>query len=335
MLNIGRREVILAFGGAAALLPLAARTQTPDVTKRIGVLAPYPESDKMIQAHLALFRSALGQFGWSEGHNLGIDYRWTGGDIDRLAPLARQLVELRPNALFVVSTPGAVAAMRTTPTIPIVFVMASDPVGDGLVASIAHPGGNVTGFTNGLEESIGGKWIEILREVVPSVTRFGIMYNPGTASDGGAYYMRLVKRAADTLQVRIVPALIENADGIDAAFQTLAREADGGMLVVPDATTTANRARIIALAARLRVPAIYPFRFFAEDGGLVSYGIEVGDVYRRAAAYIDRILRGAMPAELPVQAPTKFDLVVNEKTANALGVRVPPTLIVRADEVIE
>ena len=335
MLDMRRREFILAFGGAAAALPLAARTQTLDVTKRIGVLSPYPESDKTIQAHLALLRSALEQFGWREGHNLGIDYRWTGGDIDRLAPLARELVELRPNALFVISTPGAVAAMRTTRTIPIVFVMASDPVGDGLVASIAHPGGNVTGFTNGLEESIGGKWIQILREVAPSVTRFGIMYNPGTASGGGAYYMRWVKRAADTLQVRIIPTLIENADGIDAAFQTLAREADGGMLVVADATTTANRARIIALAARLRVPAIYPFRFFAEEGGLVSYGIEVGDVYRRAAAYIDRILRGATSAELPVQAPTKFDLVVNLKTANALGLRVPPTLIVRADEVIE
>ena len=335
MLNIRRREIILAFGGAAAAWPLAARTQTPDATKRIGVLAPYPDSDKTIQAHVALLRSALGQFGWSEGHNLAIEYRWTGGDIDRLAPLARELVELRPNALFVISTPGTVAAMRTTRTIPIVFVMASDPVGDGLVASIAHPGGNVAGFTNGLEESIGGKWIQILREVVPNVTRFGIMYNPRTASGGGAYYMRLVKRAADTLQVRIIPALIESADGIDAAFQTLAREADGAMLVAPDATTTANQAQIIALAARLRVPAIYPFRFFAENGGLVSYGIEVGDVYRRAAAYIDRILRGATPAELPVQAPIKFDLVVNKKTASALGLRIPPTLIVRADEVIE
>jgi putative tryptophan/tyrosine transport system substrate-binding protein len=330
-----RRDFVTLLGGAAVALPLAAWAQTPDVTKRIGVLSPYPESDKAIQAQLALFRSALEQLGWSEGHNLRIDYRWAGGDMDRLAPLARELVALRPNALLVRATPGAVAAMRATRTIPIVFVVVSDPVGDGLVASIAHPGGNVTGFTNGLEQSIGGKWIEILREIAPSVTRFGIMYNPRTAPGGGAYYMDLIKRAADTLQVRTIPTLIENADGIDAAFQTLAREADGGLLVVPDATTTANRAQIVALAARLRVPAIYPFRFFAEEGGLVSYGIEVGDVYRQAAAYIDRILRGATPAELPVQAPTKFDLVINLKTAKALGITVPLIMQMTADAVIE
>jgi putative tryptophan/tyrosine transport system substrate-binding protein len=330
-----RRDFVTLLGGAAVALPLAAWAQTPDVTKRIGVLSPYPESDKAIQAQLALFRSALEQLGWSEGHNLRIDYRWAGGDMDRLAPLARELVALRPNALLVRATPGAVAAMRATRTIPIVFVVVSDPVGDGLVASIAHPGGNVTGFTNGLEQSIGGKWIEILREIAPSVTRFGIMYNPRTAPGGGAYYMDLIKRAADTLQVRTIPTLIENADGIDAAFQTLAREADGGLLVVPDATTTANRAQIVALAARLRVPAIYPFRFFAEEGGLVSYGIEVGDVYRQAAAYIDRILRGATPAELPVQAPTKFDLVINLKTAKVLGITVPLIMQMTADAVIE
>jgi putative tryptophan/tyrosine transport system substrate-binding protein len=330
-----RRDFITSLVGTAAALPLAVWAQTPDATKRIGVLSPYPENDKGIEAQLALFHSALGQFGWSEGHNLRVDYRWAGGDMDRLAPLARELVELRPNALFVRTTPGAVAAMRATRTIPIVFAVVSDPIGDGLVASIAHPGGNVTGFTNGLEESIGGKWIEILREFAPSVTRFGIMYNPRTAPGGGAYYMGLIKRAADTLQVRTLPTLIENADGIDAAFRTLARETDGGLLVVPDATTTANRAQIVALAARLRVPAIYPFRYFAEEGGLVSYGIEVGDVYRRAAAYIDRILRGATPAELPVQAPTKFDLVINLKTAKALGITVPLIMQMTADAVIE
>ncbi len=330
-----RRDFLISLGGAAAAGPLAAQAQTPDVTKRIGVLSPYPESDKSIQAQLGLFRSALGQLGWSEGHNLRIDYRWAGGDMDRLAPLARELVELRPNALLARATPGAVAAMGATRTIPIVFVVVSDPVGDGLVTSIAHPGGNVTGFTNGLEESIGGKWIEMLREIAPSVTRFGVMYNPRTAPGGGDYYMRLIKRAADTLQVKTIPTLIENADGIDAAFQTLARETDTGLLVVPDATTTANRARIVALAARLRVPAIYPFRFFADEGGLVAYGIEVGDVYRRAATYIDRILRGATPAELPVQAPTKFELVINLKTARVLGVTIPLIMQMTADEVIE
>jgi putative tryptophan/tyrosine transport system substrate-binding protein len=214
-------------------------------------------------------------------------------------------------------------------------VVVSDPVGDGLVASIAHPGGNVTGFTNGLEETIGGKWIQILREIAPSVTRFGIMYNPRTAPGGGAYYMGLIKRAADTFQVGTIPTLIDNGDAIDAAFQTLARETDTGLLVVPDATTTANRARIVALAARLRVPAIYPFRFFADEGGLVAYGIEVGDVYRRAAAYMDRILRGATPAELPVQAPTKFELVINLKTAKALGLTIPLIMQMTADEAIE
>jgi putative ABC transport system substrate-binding protein len=261
-----RRDFLISLGGAAAAGPLAARAQTSDVTKRIGVLSPYAESDKTVRAYLALFRSALEQLRWSEGHNLRIDYRWAGGDAGRLAPLARELVELRPNALFVRATPAAVAASRATRTIPIVFVVVSDPVGDGLVANIARPGGNVTGFTNGLEESIGGKWIEMLREIAPSVTRFGIMYNPGTAPGGGAYYMRLIKRAADTFQVGTIPTLIENGD-VDAAFQTLARETDAGLLVVPDATTTANRARIVALAARLRVPAIYPFRFFADEGG--------------------------------------------------------------------
>jgi putative ABC transport system substrate-binding protein len=329
-----RRNFIKVIGGTLAL-PLAARAQTPDVTKRIGVLSPYPESDKPLQAQLALFRSALGQFGWSEGHNLRIDYRWAGGDMDQFAPLARELVELRPDALFVRAMPGAVAAMRATRTIPIVFVVVTDPVGDGLVTSIAHPGGNVSGFTNGLEESIGGKWIEILREIAPSVTRFGIMYNPRTAPGGGAYYARLIKRAADTLQVKTIPTLIENADGIDAAFQTLAGETDTGLLVVPDATTTANRARILALAARLRVPGIYPYRHFTDEGGLISYGIDVGDVYRRAADYIDRVLRGATPAELPVQAPTKFELVINLKTAKALDLTVPQSLLVGADEVIE
>ena len=261
-----RRGFITLLGGAAAW-PLAARAQTPDVTKRIGVLSPYPEGDKAIQAQLALFRSALGQFGWSEGHNLRIDYRWAGGDMDRLAPLARELVELQPNALLVRATPGAVAAMRATRTIPIVFMMVSDPVGDGLVTSIAHPGGNVTGFTNGLEETIGGKWIEILREIAPSVTRFGIMYNPKTAPGGGAYYMRLIKRAADTLRVTTIPILIENADGIEAACQPLAGQADAGLLVVSDTTTAQNRNRIVAVAARLRVPAIYPYRYFTDEGG--------------------------------------------------------------------
>jgi putative ABC transport system substrate-binding protein len=329
-----RRDFIISLGGAATALPLAARAQTPDVTKRIGVLWPYAESDKTFNAHLALFRSALEQLGWSEGHNLRIDYRWAGGDMDRLPQLGRELVELRPNALFVRATPAAVAASRATRTIPIVFVVVSDPVGDGLVASIAHPGGNVTGFSNGLEETIGGKWIEILREIAPSVTRFGIMYNPRTAPGGGAFYTRLIERAADTLQVGIIPTLIENGD-VDAAFQPLIREAGAGLLVVPDATTAANRARIVALAARLRVPAIYPYRFFTDEGGLISYGVESGDVHRRAAAYIDRILRGATPAELPVQAPTKFELVINLKTAKALGIEIPPTLLAIADEVID
>jgi putative ABC transport system substrate-binding protein len=328
-----RRDFIKVIGGTVAL-PLVSQAQTPDVTKRIGVLWPYAESDKTFNAHLALFRSTLGQLGWSEGHNLRIDYRYAGGDMDRLAQLARELVELRPNALFVRATPAAVAASRATRTIPIVFVVVSDPVGDGLVARIAHPGGNVTGFTNGLEETIGGKWIEILREMAPSVTRFGIMYNPRTAPGGGTYYTRLIERAADTLQVGIIPTLIENGD-VDAAFQPLTREADAGLLVVPDATTAANRARIVALAARLRVPAIYPYRFFTDDGGLISYGVEAGDVHRRAAVYIDRILRGATPAELPVQAPTKFELVINLKTAKALGLTVPQTLLATADEVIE
>ena len=224
--------------------------------------------------------------------------------------------------------------LQETRTIPIVFVVVSDPVGDGLVDSMARPGGNVTGFTN-VEASLGGKWLELLRDISPRISRVAVMFDPKTAAGGGAYYMRLVKEAAASLAVNVAATPVQDGADIERAIEVFTREADGALIVTPDVTTTIHRAVIIAAAAQHRLPAVYPFRYVAAEGGLASYGVDVVDLYRRATGYVDRILKGEKPSDLPVQAPTRFELVINLKTAKALGLTVPPTLIARADEVIE
>jgi ABC-type uncharacterized transport system substrate-binding protein len=248
--------------------------------------------------------------------------------------LAAELVATAPEAIFAHTTPATAALLEVTRSIPIVFASVSDPIGDGIVASFARPGGNVTGFTN-VEASMGGKWLEILKELAPGVTRVGFLFSPTLAPGGGSYFLRPFEAAAPSFNVHPIAIPVEDAAGVERALASLAGGGSGGLIANSDVFTTRHRADIIAAAARHRVPAIYPFNYFAADGGLVAYGTDVKDLWRRAASYLDRILRGEKPADLPVQAPTKFELVVNLKTAKALGLEVPPTLLARADEVIE
>jgi putative ABC transport system substrate-binding protein len=332
-MGMRRREFITLIGGAAAW-PLAARAQQPSRIRRVGVLIPYAESDAEAQTQVTAFREALDQFGWHDGNNLRVDYRWTGGDVGRIRTFAKELIALQPDVILGRSTAVTRVLLQETRTIPIVFVVVSDPVGDGLVDSMARPGGNVTGFTN-VEASLGGKWLELLRDISPRISRVAVMFDPKTAAGGGAYYMRLVKEAAASLAVNVAATPVQDGADIERAIEVFTREADGALIVTPDVTTTIHRAVIIAAAAQHRLPAVYPFRYVAAEGGLASYGVDVVDLYRRATGYVDRILKGEKPSDLPVQAPTRFELVINLKTAKTLGLTVPPTLIARADEVIE
>jgi putative ABC transport system substrate-binding protein len=247
---------------------------------------------------------------------------------------AEELVGTHPDVLVAQSTPVVDAFRRATTTIPIVFVNVADPVGSGFVQSLAKPGGNITGLTN-FEPSMGGKWLEILKEVAPNITLVGLMFNPATTPGGGAYFLRLIEDAAPNFALEPVTTIVHDRRGIERACVELGAQPDTGLVALPDTFMSANRDQIIALAAQHKLPAIYPFRYFTTDGGLIAYGVETVDIYRRSASYVDRILRGARPNELPVQAPTKFELVINLKTASALGLTLPPTLLARADEVIE
>jgi ABC-type uncharacterized transport system substrate-binding protein len=328
-----RREFITLLGGAA-VWPLVARAQPSERVRRIGALIGAPESDPESQARVAAFREGLEQRGWSEGRNLRVDYRWAGIDPGRIRGFAAELVATAPEVIFAHSTPVTSGLLQATRNIPIVFASVSDPVGDGIVASFARPGGNVTGFTN-VEGSMGGKWVEILKELAPVVTRVGFLFNPTTAPGGGSYFLRRFEAAAPSFQVQPIAIPVEDAADIERVLASLGAGGNGGLIVNSDIFAVGNRAAIIAAAGRQRVPAIYPFVFFLADGGLVAYGTDVKDLFRRAASYVDRVLRGEKPANLPVQAPVKFELAVNLKTARALGLTVPPTLLARADEVIE
>jgi ABC-type uncharacterized transport system substrate-binding protein len=327
-----RRAFITLLGSAAAAWPLAARAQKAGGMRRIGILVNGAEADPEMQVRIAAFRRELGQLGWAEGHNIRIDSRFSAATPERLPQLAKELGALNPEVIFVHTTPATRALQRETRTIPIVFVGVSDPIGSGIVPSLARPGGNITGFML-YEEGITGKWLGMLKEIAPTLVRVALVANPeSTPYD---YFLRSAKTVAPSLGIETVPNPVTNAADIERSIELTARVPNSGLVVLPDSTTILHRDLVIALAARHRLPVVYAFRFFVTAGGLMSYGTDVIEQNRQAAAYIDRILRGANPADLPVQAPTKYETVVNLKTAKALGLDVPPTLLVRADEVIE
>jgi putative tryptophan/tyrosine transport system substrate-binding protein len=331
-----RREFIKLVGGAAAW-PLAARAQQPERMRRIGVLIGFDESDPEGQARLAAFRQGLEVLGWTDGSNLRIDYRRFSGDLDRVRAAAAELVSLTPDVILAYAPPAVAALRRETRSIPIVFIQVSNPLGAGFVASMARPGGNITGFTS-FELSIGGKWLGALKEIAPAVTRSAVIINPDNPAAGG--FLGAIESAAPSLGVQIVPVVLRDASDPERAvmqrsLEKFAVEPNSGMIVLPDLNTIALRQAIVTLAARHRLPTVYPFRLFTTTGGLMSYGVDQIDQSRRAASYVQRILKGERPAELPVQAPTKFELAINLRTARALGLEMPAALLARADEVIE
>ena len=319
-----RREFITLLGGVAAVWPLAARAQQPDRMRRIGVLLPYAESDHEARSWFAAFREALRNMGWTEGSNLRIELRWSAGDADRMRTLAKELVDLRPDAIFGATTPVIGALARETRTIPIVFAAVSDPIGSGFAANLAHPGGNITGFTTH-DPALGGKWVELLKEIAPRTEHVALLFNPATTVPL-QFFMPSIQAAASSFAVEVSAAPVHAKDEIEGVIAAQARKPGGGLIVMPDVFNEVNRELIIALAARYGVPAIYYNRFFSESGGLISYGDASREQFRLAAGYIDRILKGEKPADLPVQAPTKFELIINLKTAKALGSTVPASL---------
>jgi putative ABC transport system substrate-binding protein len=325
-----RREFIALIGGAAAAWPTVARAQQSSRTRRIGVLFALAESDRQAQSRLAVFRGELQKLGWAD---ITIDTRYVASnDAETLQRFAKELVALQPDLLLAQNTDATDALLQQTRIIPIIFTIVADPVGSGFVASFARPGGNVTGFVTN-EPTFGGKWLELLNEVAPSVTRVLVPFNAATSA--AEYYLTSLKATAALVGIDASAAFIRDIFELEAVVAAHARAPLGGLVVLPDAYMTQHRLEVISLAARFRLPTVYSFRFFAESGGLLSYGSDLLDNFRRAAIYADRILKGAKPSELPVQAPEKFELVINLKTAKALGLTVPPTLLARADEVIE
>ena len=328
-----RREFITLVGGAVAW-PLAGHAQ-PAGMRRIGVLMAYAEGDQQGLAFLAAFRKELEKLGWAEGRNVEIDIRWaTAGDVESRLRFAKELVALQPDLILSHGTPSTATILEQTRILPMIFINSSDPIGSGFVKSFNKPGGNVTGFID-LEPTMAQKWLELLKEIAPGVIRCALLWNPATAPYVSKYFLDAFKAAASSLAVEPIIPSVHDAAELEAAIAAQAREPNGGLIVMPDTFTTVHRAKITALAAQYRLPAVYPFRFFAAVGGLLSYGGDTADSYRRAAGYADRILRGEKPSELPVQAPAKFQLVINLKTAKALGFTVPDKLLTVADEVIE
>jgi len=325
-----RREFIALVSGAAAW-PLAAQAQQPERMRRIGVLTAFTSDDPEGQARLLAFAQGLQEAGWTVGRNARIETRWAAGDAERYRRYAAELVTLAPNVILANGDPALGPLQQATRSIPIVFVNVADPVGGGFVSSLARPGGNATGFTM-LEYSTSGKWLELLKEIAPRVTRAAVIRDPTSTSSIGQF--AAIQSVAGPLGVEVSPIDIRDAGEIERAVTSFARASNGGLIVAP-AGSAVRRSLIITLAAKDKLPAVYPFRYHVSSGGLISYGPDIVDQYRRAAAYVDRILRGEKPADLPVQAPTKYELVINLKTARALGLEIPPTLLARADEVIE
>jgi putative tryptophan/tyrosine transport system substrate-binding protein len=328
-----RREFIAGLGCAAAW-PAAALAQQTDRVRRIGALMAMGNTDSEANAWLSAFTQQLAELGWTNGGNVRMDVRWAAGDVDRARMFAKQLVDLQAEIILANGTPATAALQRETRTIPIVFANVGDPVGPGFVASIPFPGGNITGFIN-LEAGFAGKWLELLTQIAPSVTRVAGMFNPDTAPDGGLYFRPAFEAASRLFKVEVFFTPVHSDAEIEAVITSLGREPGGGLVVMADGFNGVHRAPIILLAARNNVPAVYAQSFFVKDGGLLSYGPNVLDIFRRSASYVDRILRGDKPAELPVQLPTKFEMALNLKTAKSLGLTVPQLILLRADEVIE
>jgi putative tryptophan/tyrosine transport system substrate-binding protein len=327
-----RRAFIMFVGGAAAAWPVAALGQPISSVRRIGWLVGLGENDPEARRRTAAFVQQLERLGWTIGRNIQIDYRWLSDSVDSNETYAEELAALKPDVLVASSTPAVKTLSKRTPTIPIVFAIVTDPVSSGLVTSLTSPGGNATGFTN-FEFTMGGKWLEILKQGALRVTRVTLIYNPKTTPYAG--YLNSIEASASSLGVEVVARGVADTTEIEQVIKLAGATSNGGLIVLPDFFTAANHLFIIAAAAQFRVPAIYPYRYFAVDGGLMSYGVNTAEEFRRAATYVDRILRGASPSELPVQAPNKFEFVINLKTAKGLDLTISPTLVALADEVIE
>jgi putative ABC transport system substrate-binding protein len=333
VLDKGRREFITLLGGAAAACPLAARAQQADRMRRIGVLMAVAANDPEAKAELAGFREGLARLGWVEDQTIHIDYRFADGNPERFSVLGKELIALHPELIFAQSTPVTAILQHKTRAIPIVFVQVSDPIGAGFVASLSRPGGNVTGVIQ-YEPGIMGKWLAMLKEIAPRLARVAVLSDPRT-NVSHDYFLRNTMAAASPLGIEVISSPFANVDDLEGSIRSFGRQDNGGLLVLPYNFTIVHRDRVIALAAEHRLPAVYAFRYFVTDGGLMSYGINLVDVFRQSASYVDRILRGAKPADVPVQVPTRYETVVNLKTAKQLGLTVPPGLLVAADEVID
>ena len=327
-----RREFITLLGGAAVAWPLVTRAQQAGGMRRIGVLMSFGANDLEAQSRAAAFENGLRQLGWIRGHNLSIEYRWADNS-DVLRTYATELVGMAPDLILVNSTPAIAALQEQRQAVPIVFTQVTDPVGEGVVLNLAHPGGHVTGFTS-FEFSIGTKWLEMLKEVAPRVMRVALVFNPETAPFAKLFW-RPVEAAAPSFAIVAISAGAPTFADLERMVDKFAREPNGSLMVLPDVSTLNYREALIGLAARHRLPTVYPFRIFAANGGLLSYGTDVNDVFRRAASYVDRLLKGADPGKLPIQSPNKYELVINLKTAKALGLELPPKLLALANEVIE
>jgi putative tryptophan/tyrosine transport system substrate-binding protein len=327
-----RREFIAAIAGSAAAWPLTAHAQ-PELIRRIGVLMGFPESDSQAQGFIAAFRDGLQKLGWTDGRNVRIDTRWAAFDAESRQRFAKELIALQPDLILSHTTPTTAALLQQTRAIPIIFATVTDPIGSGIVASLPRPGGIATGFTL-VEPTMAAKWVELLKQIAPRVNRVAMLFNPATATYAD-YFLKPFKAAAPSFAVEAIEAPVHDTSELESVVAAQAREPNGGLIVMPDSFTDSHRVEITSLVARYRLPAVYAYRFFAEHGGLLSYGADLKDNFRRAAEYVDRVLKGEKPADLPVQAPTKFELAINLKTAKVLGLTVPPSLLSLADEVIE
>jgi putative tryptophan/tyrosine transport system substrate-binding protein len=328
-----RREFITLLAGAIAWPLGPAIAQPSDRMRRIAMLSGFAAGDPEAQARVAVLQQGLSELGWSEGRNISMDFRWSTGQAEEMRAFAKELIELKPDVIVGMTTPAVTALVNETKTIPIVFVNIVDPLGRGFISNLARPGGNVTGFLN-FEFSMGGKWLETLNRVAPAVKRVALIFNPDVAPFARSF-VRVAEAAAPSFDMQLFAVGVRDDGELERTIAEFAAKPAGGLVFLPDAFTVGHRDVIVALAARHRLPAVYPMRVFAASGGLISDGGDPIDLFRRAASYVDRILKGANPADLPVQAPAKFELVINLKTAQALGLDVPPTLIARADEVIE